>query len=229
MIKIRYSDERGKADHGWLQSYHTFSFASYYDLAHMGVSKLRVINDDKVQAGKGFDTHSHEDMEIISYVKKGTIEHKDSMGNIEKLPAGEFQLMSAGTGITHSEYNPSDSESLEFLQIWIKPSETGIKPGYQQKRFESKTGKQLIVSPDGRENSLQIHQDAYLYQLHLTKDESSSHTLDTGRTVYVHVVSGKITINGETLNEGDGATVTDVNDINFTSSKNSEALVFDLP
>lgn len=229
MIKIRYSDERGPADHGWLQSRHTFSFASYYDAEHMGVSKLRVINDDKVTPGSGFGTHSHQDMEIISYVKKGTIEHKDSMGNIEKLPAGEFQLMSAGTGVTHSEYNPSSTEKLEFLQIWIQPDVLGIEPGYQQKQFDNKTGLELIVSPDGRNGSLHIHQDAYLYQLCLDMNQSASHTLEAGRTAYVHVVSGSISVNGEQLNEGDGATVTELDMLEFTSTSNCEALLFDLP
>lgn len=163
MIEIRRSDERGPADHGWLQSRHTFSFANYYDPKHMGVSALRVINDDKVAPGMGFSTHSHEDMEIISYVKKGTIEHKDSMDNVEKLPVGEFQLMSAGTGVTHSEYNPSSEESLEFLQIWIEPNVKGIEPGYQQKQFDKKEGLQLIISPDARDGSFLIHQDASLY------------------------------------------------------------------
>ena len=140
MIKIRHSDERGPADHGWLKSRHSFSFAGYYDPEHMGVSALRVINDDKVSPGRGFATHSHQDMEIISYVKKGIIEHKDSMGNVQRLPAGEFQLMSAGTGVTHSEYNPSNSEVLEFLQIWIQPNVYGIEHGYQQKRFNDVDG-----------------------------------------------------------------------------------------
>jgi len=229
MIKVRYSDERGKANHGWLQSRHTFSFASYYDNNHMGVSKLRVINDDKVTPGSGFDTHSHQDMEIISYVKKGTIEHKDSMGNVEKLPAGEFQLMSAGTGVTHSEYNPSKSDPLAFLQIWIQPNVLGIEPGYQQKHFAKKSGLQLIVSPDGRDGSLKIHQDACLYQMYLEPQQSTSFALEAGRTAYVHVVSGNISINGEKLNEGDGATVTEVDVIELTGSNNSEALLFDLP
>lgn len=229
MIIIRNSNERGSSNHGWLQSRHTFSFASYYDAAHMGVSELRVINDDKVTPGKGFATHSHQDMEIISYVKKGTIEHKDSMGNIESLPAGEFQLMSAGTGVTHSEYNPSTTEPLEFMQIWIQPNVLGIKPGYQQKLFASKQGLQLIASPDGRDDSLLIHQDAALYQLHVTAGQSASHSLESGRTAYIHVVSGAISVNGERLNEGDGATVKEVDVIEFTSTESSEALVFDLP
>jgi redox-sensitive bicupin YhaK (pirin superfamily) len=229
MIKIRRSDERGPADHGWLQSRHTFSFGGYHDPAHMGVSALRVINDDKVTPGSGFGTHSHQDMEIISYVKKGCIAHKDSMGNVEELPAGEFQLMAAGTGVTHSEYNPSATEPLEFLQIWIQPNVLGIDPGYQQKRFEPRPGLQLIISPDARKDSLQIHQDACLYQLHLKAGESVSHALDDGRSVYVHVVSGMLSIDGETLNEGDGATVTETDKIDFVATKTSEAFVFDLP
>jgi len=229
MIKIRRSDERGPADHGWLQSRHTFSFAGYYDPAHMGVSKLRVINDDKVAAGRGFDTHSHQDMEIISYVKNGTIEHKDSMGNVEKLPAGEFQLMSAGTGVTHSEYNPSTTEPLAFLQIWIEPDTIGIKPGYQQKHFGTKQGLQLVVSPDGRDGSLRIQQDASLYQLRANEGEVANLAIDAGRTAYVHVISGAITVNGEQLNSGDGATVSDSDVVNFSGVECSESLVFDLP
>ncbi len=229
MIKIRHSDERGPANHGWLQSRHTFSFANYYDPEHMGVSALRVINDDKVTPGKGFGAHSHQDMEIISYVKKGSIEHKDSMGNVEKLPAGEFQLMTAGTGVTHSEYNPSATESLEFLQIWIQPDVVGIEPGYQQKLFDTKQGLQLIASPDARDESLMLHQNAFLYQLRLNADHTASHQLDSGRTIYVHVVSGVISVNGEQLNEGDGATVNGVETIEFVGAENSEALVFDLP
>jgi redox-sensitive bicupin YhaK (pirin superfamily) len=168
-------------------------------------------------------------MEIISYVKSGVIEHKDSMGNIEKLPAGEFQLMSAGTGVTHSEYNPSSKEPLEFLQIWIQPSVYGITPGYQQKKFAAKIGLQIIISPDARDGSLKIHQDAYLYQLLLDKGETASHEPLPGRTVYVHVVSGAIQANGETLNEGDGATLTGSDHIAFSGLEKSEALVFDLP
>jgi hypothetical protein len=182
MIEIRPSEQRGPSDLGWLQSRHTFSFAGYYDPQHMGVSALRVINDDRVAPGAGFATHSHQDMEIISYVKQGSIEHRDSMGNVQVLPAGEFQLMSAGTGVTHSEYNPSSSERLEFLQIWIEPNQYGIEPAYQQKRFAGRTGLQLIASPDGRESSLLVHQDACLYQLLLATDQRDSHALEDGRT-----------------------------------------------
>ena len=228
-IDIRRSHERGPADHGWLQSRHTFSFAAYYDPDHMGVSALRVINDDRVSPGCGFATHSHQDMEIISYVKKGSIEHKDSMGHVETLPAGEFQLMSAGTGVTHSEYNPSTTEPLEFLQIWIEPNAYGIEPGYQQKRFEARAGLQLIASPDARGGSLLIHQDACLYQLRLNAGQSVSHLLETGRTVYVHVISGAIRLNGNDLCEGDGATVKAEDSVEFAGHQNSEALVFDLP
>ncbi|MCG6889884.1 MAG: pirin family protein [Gammaproteobacteria bacterium] len=229
MIEVRPSEERGPADHGWLQSRHSFSFAGYYDPRHMGVSALRVINDDRVVAGAGFGMHSHQDMEIISYVKKGTIEHKDSMGNIEQLPAGEFQLMTAGTGVTHSEYNPSDSDTLEFLQIWIQPNQLGIDPGYQQKRFEPRPGLQLIASPDARDGSLLLHQDASLYQLWLQPGESARHTLSAARTAYVHVVSGAIKVNGERLDEGDGATISDSESIAFEALTTSEALLFDLP
>lgn len=229
MIQLRRSEDRGPANHGWLQSMHTFSFAGYYDPEHMGVSALRVINDDKVAPGNGFGTHSHQDMEIISYVKNGVIEHKDSMGNIERLPAGEFQLMSAGTGVTHSEYNPSTQDRLEFLQIWIQPNVFGIEPGYQQKMFESQQGLQLIVSPDARDGSLLVHQDACLYQLLLDKDANTTHSLKKGRTAYIHVVKGQVSVEGETVSEGDGASVKDVELISFNANEETEALVFDLP
>ncbi|GMR18280.1 MAG: pirin family protein [Gammaproteobacteria bacterium] len=229
MINIRHNIERGSADHGWLKTRHTFSFANYYDPDHMGVSALRVINDDRVAPGSGFATHSHQDMEIISYVKNGTIEHKDSMGHVKKLPAGEFQLMSAGTGVTHSEYNPSTTEPLEFLQIWIQPNVLGIEPGYQQKQFETREGLQLIASPDARDGSFLIHQDACLYQLRLKADQSASHSPESGRTGYVHVVSGVISVNGDQLSEGDGAALKEVDIVGFTGAENSVALVFDLP
>jgi len=229
MIELRPSEERGPADHGWLQSRHTFSFAGYYDPRYMGVSALRVINDDKVAPGAGFATHSHQDMEIISYVKRGSIEHKDSMGNVERLPAGEFQLMSAGTGVTHSEYNPSNNEPLEFLQIWIIPNVVGIEPGYQQKKFAERNGLQLIASPDARDGSLLLHQDASLYQLRLAAGETASHALAEGRRIYVHVVSGRLRLDGESLGEGDGATVLATDSVKFDAESKAEALVFDLP
>ena len=186
-------------------------------------------NDDKVIPGAGFATHSHRDMEIISYVKQGSIEHKDSMGHVKVLPAGEFQLMSAGTGVTHSEYNPSPSETLEFLQIWIQPNQLGIEPGYQQKKFAYKPGLQLIASRDARDDSLLLHQDAFLYQLIGQAGQVASHSVNAGRVLYVHVVFGQISVNGETLHEGDGATIRDVEHVVFTGAIDSEALVFDLP
>ena len=228
MIEVRPSEARGPADHGWLQSRHSFSFAGYYDPKYMGVSALRVINDDKVAARAGFSTHSHQDMEIISYVKKGTIEHKDSMGNVEHLPAGEFQLMTAGTGVTHSEYNPSPTDALEFLQIWIQPNQLGIEPGYQQKRFELVSGLQLIASPDARDGSLLLHQDASLLQLSLQPGATATHTLAAQRIAYLHVVSGVVVVNGEQLGEGDGATITEIDSILFEAVESTEALLFDL-
>jgi len=229
MVYLRRSNERGSSDLGWLQSRHTFSFGNYHDPDHMGVSVLRVINDDQVQAGAGFATHSHQDMEIISYVKQGTIEHKDSMGNIEVLPAGEFQLMSAGTGVTHSEYNPSAPQALSFLQIWIQPAEPGVKPGYQQKSFGTNKGLLPIVSPDGRDGTLRIHQDAYLYQLRLEREQTVQHTLATGRTSYVHVISGNLSVNEYLLEAGDGIALSDVAILQFDAQETTEALLFDLP
>jgi len=228
MVYLRRSNERGASDHGWLQSHHTFSFSSYYDPDHMGVSVLRVINDDQVLPGAGFATHSHQDMEIISYVKQGSIEHKDSMGNVEVLPAGEFQLMSAGTGVTHSEYNPSDSQALSFLQIWIQPAELGVKPGYQQKHFETNQGLTQIISPDGRDGSLRIHQDAYLFQVLLDSGKTAQHRLAAGRTVYVHVISGHLDVNDYPLEAGDGIGLSEIEMIQFSAQGNTEALLFNL-
>ncbi len=229
MVYLRRSHERGPSDLGWLQSRHTFSFGNYHDPDHRGVSVLRVINDDQVRPGAGFATHSHQDMEIISYVKQGTIKHKDSMGNVEVLPAGEFQLMSAGTGVTHSEYNPSDAEALSFLQIWIQPAELGVAPGYQQKFFGRNKGLTSIVSPDGRDGTLHIHQDAYLYQLRLDRGLTEQHTLDTGRTGYVHVISGSLGVNEHLLEAGDGIGLSDIAVIRFDTQETTEALFFDLP
>jgi len=228
MIIKRAAKDRGHANHGWLDSYHTFSFASYYDAAHMGVSALRVINDDHVEPGGGFATHGHEDMEIISYVRQGTIEHKDNMGNIETLAAGEFQLMSAGTGITHSEYNPSDSAALKFLQIWVQPDQLGIEPGYQQKKFPRGV-MQLIVSPDARDDSLLIHQDAYLYHVTLGANENTQLGNVMSRTLYVHMITGELEVEGEILSDGDGATVADLETLTLQTNTGAEALLFNLP
>lgn len=229
MMSIRRSDERGSVDHGWLQARHSFSFGRYYDAEHMGVSSLRVINDDRIAPRQGFPTHSHQDMEILTYVTAGSIEHKDNMGNTEVLSAGEFQLMSAGTGISHSEYNPSSTDTLSLFQIWIKPDQHGIEPGYQQKKFVSQNGLQLIASPDGLNGSFLIHQDTSVYRLKLEKNHSISLSTTTTRSIYIHVVSGVLDVEGRHLSAGDAATVQAVSNIIFNASNHTEALVFDLP
>lgn len=230
MISIRKASERGHANFGWLDSHHTFSFGNYYDEAHMGFSALRVINDDKVAPGAGFATHGHRDMEIISYVLKGQIAHKDSEGNIATLPAGEFQLMSAGSGIRHSEFNPSDKSQLHFLQIWIQPRVYGQQPGYQQKDFGRKPGLTLVVSPDGENGSLQIKQDARLYQLLLEPRNSAQLSADVSRHYYVHVIDGDIKVNGETVRPGDGVKLSDIRELQLNALGQAvKALVFDLP
>lgn len=231
MISVRQAQERGRANFGWLDSKHTFSFGSYYDPQHMGFSALRVINDDKVIPGAGFETHGHRDMEIISYVLSGTIAHKDSEGNVQTLPAGEFQLMSAGKGIYHSEFNASKSDDLRFLQIWIEPNSLGGQPGYQQKDFGREPGLTPIATPDGREGTLHIKQDATLSQLILASGESLSLAVQAGRKVYVHLVSGTLSLDSTTLQPGDGAKVVDqtVLELRSSGSETVTALVFDLP
>ncbi|ATG72951.1 pirin family protein [Zobellella denitrificans] len=229
MISIRKADERGRANFGWLHSQHTFSFGSYYDPAQMGFSRLRVINDDAVAPGAGFDTHGHRDMEIISYVLEGSIAHKDSSGHEEILSAGEFQLMSAGTGILHSEFNPSNSRPLKFLQIWIEPNALGGKPGYQQKDFGRAPGLTLVVSPDGAEGSLVIKQDARLYQLWLGQGEEAGLELAPGRKAWVQLVEGELSVNGERLAPGDGAALSGEARLSFSAVQPVRALVFDLP
>ncbi|EJL6400119.1 pirin family protein [Vibrio navarrensis] len=231
MISVRQAQERGRANFGWLDSKHTFSFGSYYDPQHMGFSALRVINDDKVIPGAGFETHGHRDMEIISYVLSGTIAHKDSEGNVQTLPAGEFQLMSAGKGIYHSEFNASKADDLRFLQIWIEPNSLGGQPGYQQKDFGREPGLTPIATPDGREGTLHIKQDATLSQLILASGESLSLAVQAGRKVYVHLVSGTLSLDSTTLQPGDGAKVVDqtVLELRSSGSETVTALVFDLP
>jgi redox-sensitive bicupin YhaK (pirin superfamily) len=230
MINVRRADERGKADFGWLKSRHTFSFGEYYDPRHMGVSALRVINDDRVAPGGGFPTHGHSDMEIISYVLEGEIAHRDSEGNVATLPPGEFQLMSAGSGIRHSEFNPSQKDSLHFLQIWIHPNVYGVAPGYQQKHFGAQPGLTLVASPDGADGSLTIRQDARLYQLLLQPEAEAILPTRTGRNYYVHLVDGVLAVNGEELQPGDGAHVHEVAALHLQAQGNSvRALVFDLP
>ncbi|WP_075171817.1 pirin family protein [Neptunomonas phycophila] len=228
MISVLKSDERGQADFGWLNSRHTFSFGSYYNPEQMGLSHLRVINDDHVKPGYGFDTHGHQDMEIISYVLEGRIKHKDTLGHTEYLSAGEVQVMSAGTGIKHSEYNASASEALHFLQIWVIPRQSGLTPSYQQKDFSAFNGLSLLVSPDGRNGSLSISQDVEIYRLQAT-DAPIAKVLDTATIGYIHVATGDVLINGERYSAGDGITLTDENKVQMQASDNSEALLFILP
>ena len=232
MIEIRRADERGHANHGWLDSFHSFSFAGYYDPAHMGFGPLRVINEDRVAGGQGFGTHSHRDMEIISYVLEGGLAHQDSMGNGSTIRPGDVQRMSAGTGVAHSEFNASPSETVHFLQIWIEPNVRGIRPGYEEKRFDadSKRGRlRLIASPDGREGSVTIHQDAYVYAALLDGDEAVEHTPASGRRTYVHMVRGEAAINGEPLAHGDALKISGEGSVRIERGRGAEVLVFDLP
>lgn len=229
MFDMRYAAERGKADFGWLQSHHTFSFANYYDPAQMGFSALRVINDDKVAPGAGFDTHGHKDMEILSLVLSGKIAHKDSAGNTEILPAGEFQLMSAGAGIYHSEFNASKTDELAFLQIWLQPNQQGGEPGYQQKDFGQREGLTLILSPDGRDGSLTLRQDALLYQLLLPHGEQLTYNAAAGRKLYIHLISGELEVAGNRLQLGDGIKISEETALILTANAATKALIFDLP
>ena len=232
MKVMRPANERGHANHGWLDSYHTFSFANYYDAAHMGVSNLRVINDDTVMPGQGFGTHGHQDMEIVSYVLDGALEHKDSMGNGSVIRPGDIQRMSAGTGVRHSEDNPSRTEPVHFLQIWLLPNRTGVQPGYDQKHFplEDRRGRLvLLVSPDGRDGSLSAHQDGFLYGTLLDAGEAVEHLLAAGRRAYVHVARGQVAVNGTPLGSGDGATLADVDHVHLEGLGPAEVLLFDLP
>lgn len=230
MIRIRKAQDRGQADLGWLKSQHTFSFASYYDPQHMGVSSLRVINDDRVAPGAGFETHGHKDMEIISYVISGTIAHKDSFGNVKTLPAGEFQLMSAGKGIYHSEFNASNTESLHFLQIWIQPDTLGIDAGYQQKAFEQTSALTAVVTPTGENGTLKVQQDATLYRLMLAPQEQvHMPQLKPQRQLYVQLVEGTLKVNDQVLTPGDGAHITAEEAVRFSAAGGYvTALVFDL-
>lgn len=231
MITIRNADDRGHAEHGWLDSRHTFSFADYYDEQHMGFRTLRVINEDRVEPGQGFGTHPHRDMEIISYVLEGALEHKDSMGTSSIIKPGEVQRMSAGTGVLHSEYNPSRKEPVHFLQIWIYPEKKGVKPGYAQKAFpaaERTNRLRLVASRDGRDGSISINQDADLYTTLLGKGASVSHELRSGRFAWVQVARGEVTLNGKPLRAGDGASVSGEKALELKGSKDAEVLVFDL-
>ena len=232
MITLRRSAERGHADHGWLNSYHSFSFAGYQDPDHMGFGALRVINEDRVAPGQGFGTHGHRDMEIISYVLRGALAHKDNMGNGSVLRPGYVQRMSAGKGVMHSEFNHSPDDSVHFLQIWIEPNVTGIAPGYEETQFadDEKRGKlRVIASPDGRDGSVTIHQDAYVYASLLDGDEKVSHALTARRKAYVHVVRGAVSVNGQALTTGDAAKLNGETSIDFSQANDAEILLFDLP
>lgn len=231
MLRVRKASERGHADHGWLNTYHTFSFAGYYDQKHLGFRDLRVINEDRVQPKEGFPTHPHRDMEIITYVLEGALEHKDSMGNGSVIRPGEVQRMSAGTGITHSEYNHSSTDLVHFLQIWILPSKSGVTPSYEQKAFpeqEERGVLRLVASPDGREGSLTIHQDVNLYAALLETGEGLVYRMPAGRHVWLQVARGKVCVNGTELEQSDGAAISDEGQILVTGQKKSEILLFDL-
>lgn len=231
MLQIRESEQRGHANHGWLDSYHTFSFGGYYDPSHMGFSDLRVINEDRVQPGQGFGTHSHRDMEIVSYVLEGALEHKDSMGNTSVIRPGDVQRMTAGTGVTHSEFNASRAERVHFLQIWLLPDRPGYAPGYEQKYFapEDKRNRlRLIASPDGRDGSVRIHQDAYLFSTLLERGAAVEHTFAPGRKGYLHLVRGAVTVNDRSLQTGDGVAISDEIRITVGADEDAEVLLFDL-
>ena len=232
MIVIRPAQERGVANFGWLDSKHTFSFGSYYDPKHMGFSDLRVINEDKVDPGKGFGGHSHRDMEIISYVLEGELEHRDTIGNGSVIRPGDVQRMSAGTGIAHSEFNASDSDLVHFLQIWIMPERTGIKPSYEQKNFPvaERQGKlRLVASADGRDGSVTIHQDASLYVAVLNEAEKVTYNPDANRSLWLQVARGNLEVNGKLVNTGDGAAITDETTLELiATANNTEILLFDL-
>ena len=230
--EIRRSQERGHAQHGWLDSFHSFSFADYYDAEHMGFGALRVINEDRVAPGQGFGTHGHRDMEIVSYVLEGGLAHKDSMGNGSVIRPGDVQRMSAGTGVRHSEYNASPDEPVHFLQIWIEPDRRGVAPSYEEKRFEpeSKRGRlRLIASPDGREGSVTLHQDASIYATLLDGTESAVFTQRAGRRTYVHVVKGEVAVNGEALAAGDAIKLAGEGRVALDAARAAEVLLFDLP
>lgn len=232
MIDIRQAADRGHANHGWLDSHHTFSFGSYYDAEQMGWGALRVINDDTVAAGGGFDTHGHRDMEILSYVLEGELAHRDSMGSGSVIRPGDVQLMSAGRGVTHSEFNGSATAPVHFLQIWVMPKFTGVRPNYQEKFFDAadKRGKlRLIASPDGADGSLTIVQDTQIHAALLDGDERIAYTLPAGRRAYLHVARGSLRLNGQSLAAGDGVKIVDEAELVLDGGDDAEVLFFDLP
>ena len=230
MMTLRKAGDRGHADHGWLDTYHTFSFAGYYDPAHMGFRTLRVINDDKVAPGAGFGTHPHRDMEIITYVLSGALEHKDSMGNGRIIRPGEVQYMAAGTGVQHSEFNPSERESVHLLQIWIQPDRKGAKPRYEEKSLAKATAGrlQLVASKAGRDESIAINQDADLYVARLTPGDKVAQELRPQRHAWIHVAKGEVSVNGLALNAGDAVALSDERRIELAATQDSHVLLFDL-
>lgn len=231
MLEIRPAAERGLANFGWLYSQHSFSFGSYYDPQHMGFSDLLVINDDRVRQGRGFDTHPHRDMEIFSYVLEGALEHKDSMGTGSVIRPGDVQMMSAGSGVRHSEYNASREEPVHFLQIWIVPDRKGVAPRYQQRHFsaaEKRGTLRLIISPDGADGSLSVYQDARVYAGLFDGAEQQRFALAENRFAYIQVARGALTVNGQRLSTGDGARLRNVREIDFSAGEDAEVLLFDL-
>jgi redox-sensitive bicupin YhaK (pirin superfamily) len=231
MMQIRRSDARGYADHGWLKSYHSFSFADYFDPAWMGWGNLRVINEDRIAPGTGFGTHGHRDMEIISYVLQGNLAHKDSMGNVKGIPPGDVQRMSAGTGVRHSEFNHAPNDTTHFLQIWIEPNQRGIPPSYEQKGFadaEKRGALRLVASPNGKDGSVTIHADAAMYAGLFNGAESAQIALDPQRKAYVHLVRGELEVNGERLSGGDAAVLDGETSLTLAKGTDAEVLVFDL-
>ena len=231
MITLRKSQDRGYADHGWLKSHHSFSFAGYYDPDHMGFGNLRVINEDHIAPGRGFGTHGHKDMEIVTYVVSGNLAHKDSMGNVKGIPPGDVQRMSAGTGVEHSEFNHAEGQTTHLLQIWIEPNVRGIAPGYEQKTFSDaeKRGKlRLVASNGGTEGSVAIHADAKIYAALLDGQETAQLPLNPARKAYVQLVRGAIDVNGQPMAQGDAALVQSESNLELSNGKDAEVLVFDL-
>ena len=231
MLSLRKSQDRGYADHGWLKSFHSFSFAGYHDPEHMGWGNLRVINEDRIAPGTGFGSHGHRDMEIISYVLSGSLAHKDNIGNGTAIPPGDVQRMSAGRGVVHSEFNHAADQATHFFQIWIEPNQHGINPGYEQKTFpehEKRGALRLVASPDGAQGSVTIHANASLYAGLFTGSETLTLPLDPARKAYVHVVRGSINVNGQLLHTGDAAKLSDEHAVTLSEGQDAEVLVFDL-
>ena len=229
MIYLRNAQDRGHATHGWLDSWHTFSFADYYDPDFMGFSALRVINEDVIDAGQGFGTHPHKDMEILTYVLSGTVEHKDSMGNKEQIQAGEFQIMSAGTGVKHSEYNGNQDRPLHLYQIWIIPDTQGLEPRYEQRMFDAPQGRQLVLTPDARDGSLKVFQDMELSRWAFKLGEDGDYAIAASRRIWIQVVKGSLSVNGQQVKTSDALAIWDETALSIHADADSEILLFDLP